>query len=105
MDSERVLAAHSDSAAVLASILDQTTPTFSEADTGYELLFRALDFTSEPPPHPGMPSSMIFITSLLADLTPEHAIKLQQEGIGPGRKFGCGLFIPQKGITSVKRED
>ena len=65
MDSERVLAAHSDSAAVLASILDQTTPTFSEADTGYELLFRALDFTSEPPPHPGMPSSMIFITSLL----------------------------------------
>jgi CRISPR-associated protein Cas6 len=48
----------------------------------------------------------IFTRSLmLADLTPEHAIKLQQEGIGPGRKYGCGLFIPQKGISAVKRED
>lgn len=65
LDSERVLVAHSDSTAELASTLDQTTPTFSEVDTGYELLFRALDFTSEPASHPGMTSSMIFITSLL----------------------------------------
>jgi len=65
MDAERVLAAHSDSAAELASILDQATPTFSEADTGYELLFRALDFVGSPEDRPGMPSSVIFITSLL----------------------------------------
>lgn len=53
-----------------------------------------------------MQDGYVYTRSLmLADLTPEHAIKLQQEGIGPGRKFGCGLFIPQKGITSVKRED
>ncbi len=53
-----------------------------------------------------MQDGYIFTRSLmLAELTPEHAIKLQQEGIGPGRKFGCGLFIPQKGISAVKRED
>jgi hypothetical protein len=65
LDSERVLVAHSDSSAELASVLDNTSPSFSELDTGYELLFRALDFNSEKPPRPGMPSSMIFITSLL----------------------------------------
>jgi hypothetical protein len=65
LDSERVLVSHSDSAAELASVLDNTIPSFSELDTGYELLFRALDFTSEKAPRAGMPSSMIFITSLL----------------------------------------
>jgi len=48
---------------------------------------------------------LVFTRSLMvADLTPEDAIKLQQEGIGPGRKFGCGLFLPQKGIKPVKPE-
>ena len=65
MDTERVLATHSDSAAELASILDQLTPTFSEADTGYELLFRALDFVGSSEDQAGMPSSVIFVTSLL----------------------------------------
>lgn len=41
---------------------------------------------------------------MVAELAPEHAVKLQQEGIGPGRKFGCGLFLPQKGIASVKAD-
>lgn len=49
---------------------------------------------------------VIFTRSLMvADLSPEHAIKLQQDGIGNGQKYGCGLFIPQKGIKAVNADD
>lgn len=39
---------------------------------------------------------------MIADLDPEESVRLQQKGIGPGRKIGCGLFIPHKGIKAVK---
>ncbi len=39
---------------------------------------------------------------MIADLEPESAVLLQQKGIGPGRKMGCGLFLPHKGIKPVK---
>lgn len=39
---------------------------------------------------------------MVADLEPEEAVRLQQRGIGAGRKFGCGLFLPHKGIKAVK---
>ena len=38
---------------------------------------------------------------MVADVDREHAVLLQQRGIGPGRKMGCGLFIPHKGIAPV----
>lgn len=38
---------------------------------------------------------------MLADLEPEEAIVLQQNGVGPYRMLGCGLFIPHKGIKAV----
>jgi len=38
---------------------------------------------------------------MIADLEPEQAVLLQQKGVGEGRKMGCGLFIPHKGIKSV----
>ena len=38
---------------------------------------------------------------MVADLEPEEAIVLQRHGIGTGRKMGCGLFIPHKGIKPV----
>jgi CRISPR-associated protein Cas6 len=41
---------------------------------------------------------------LLADLSAEESLRLQQRGLGPGRYFGCGLFIPYKGIKAVKRQ-
>jgi CRISPR-associated protein Cas6 len=44
-------------------------------------------------------------TLLIADLSPEHALLLQQRGLGEGRKKGFGLFIPHKGITAVTSED
>jgi CRISPR-associated protein Cas6 len=38
---------------------------------------------------------------MLADLTAEESILLQQHGIGPHREMGCGIFIPHKGIDAV----
>ena len=47
----------------------------------------------------------VFTRSLMvADLAPEDAIKLQQDGLGQGRKYGCGLFLPQKGIKAVNAD-
>jgi CRISPR-associated protein Cas6 len=39
---------------------------------------------------------------MVADLDPEQAVRLQQQGLGPLRRMGCGLFIPHKGIDSVR---
>ena len=48
------------------------------------------------------PDRQVFTRSLLiAELKTEQSIKLQQEGLGEGRKHGCGLFIPHKGIAPV----
>jgi CRISPR-associated protein Cas6 len=41
---------------------------------------------------------------MVTDLTAEESIRLQQRGLGPCRYFGCGLFIPYKGIKSVSRQ-
>lgn len=49
------------------------------------------------------PDGILHTRSLMiADLEPEPAVMLQQKGIGEGRKIGCGLFIPHKGIKAVK---
>jgi CRISPR-associated protein Cas6 len=53
----------------------------------------------------GFPEGPVFTRSLMvAELTPEHSIRLQQVGLGGGRKIGCGLFIPHKGIKPVKQD-
>jgi len=39
---------------------------------------------------------------MIADLDSEPAVTLQQKGVGPGRKIGCGLFLPHRGIKAVK---
>ncbi len=52
------------------------------------------------------PDGEIYTRSLmLADLSNEDAVTLQQKGIGEGRKIGCGLFVPHKGIKAVNSED
>ncbi len=44
----------------------------------------------------------IFTRSLMvANLTPEESVLLQQSGIGSGRLMGCGLFVPHRGIDAV----
>jgi len=48
----------------------------------------------------------IFTRSImLAELKPQESITVQQHGIGEGRKLGCGLFIPHKGIAAVKESE
>lgn len=42
---------------------------------------------------------------MLAGLTPEHSLLLQQSGLGAGRKLGCGLFIPHKDIADLRARD
>jgi len=38
---------------------------------------------------------------MLHELTREHALRLQQQGLGTGRKLGCGIFIPHKTAYAV----
>ena len=38
---------------------------------------------------------------MIAELSPEESLKIQHHGIGQHQHMGCGLFIPQKGITEV----
>ena len=53
--------------------------------------------------HVILPEQALLTRSLmLADLHAEEAVRLQERGIGPHRKLGCGIFIPQKGIDAVE---
>jgi CRISPR-associated protein Cas6 len=38
---------------------------------------------------------------MIADLSVEQSVRLQEEGIGPHRELGCGLFVPHKDIKEV----
>lgn len=39
---------------------------------------------------------------MIADLDNDSSIRLQQYGLGGGRKLGCGLFMPHKSIKTLK---
>jgi CRISPR-associated protein Cas6 len=38
---------------------------------------------------------------MIADLDQETSVNLQENGLGPFRHYGCGIFMPQKGIRAV----
>ena len=38
---------------------------------------------------------------MIADLDKASSLSLQETGVGPGRHFGCGIFLPHKGIRAV----
>ena len=38
---------------------------------------------------------------MIADLDKSSSVALQEVGIGPHRHFGCGIFVPHKGIKAV----
>jgi len=42
---------------------------------------------------------------MIADLRAEESVRLQEQGIGPMRHMGCGIFIPHKGIEAVKKDE
>jgi len=53
-----------------------------------------------------LPGQTIYTRSImLAELTVDDAILLQQEGIGAHRNFGCGLFMPSKSISAVSGKE
>jgi CRISPR-associated protein Cas6 len=47
-----------------------------------------------------LPGKTVFTRRLMvADLSVQDSVKLQQRGLGPGRKLGWGLFLPHKGMA------
>jgi CRISPR-associated protein Cas6 len=42
---------------------------------------------------------------MIADLDKPTSIALQEEGVGPLRHYGCGIFLPHKGIRAVGSEE
>jgi hypothetical protein len=42
---------------------------------------------------------------MLAELKQLESIRLQEHGLGDGRKHGCGIFMPQKDIKAVNSDD
>jgi CRISPR-associated protein Cas6 len=42
---------------------------------------------------------------MLAELEQDESVRLQQYGLGEGRKLGCGIFLPQKDIKAVNSDD
>ena len=42
---------------------------------------------------------------MIADISPEESISLQENGIGHFYSYGCGIFIPQKGVTSGNSDE
>lgn len=49
-----------------------------------------------------LPDQTVYTRSLmLADLEKEESVRIQETGLGPMRQYGCGLFMPQKGIKAV----
>ena len=49
------------------------------------------------------PNGKLFTRHLMiADLDSDPSIKIQQQGLGDHRELGCGLFLPHKGIKTLK---
>jgi CRISPR-associated protein Cas6 len=40
---------------------------------------------------------------MLANLSVEESLRLQERGLGSHRQMGCGIFLPHKGIDAVKK--
>lgn len=42
---------------------------------------------------------------MIADLDQPTSVTIQEEGVGPLRQLGCGIFLPHKGIRAVGEEE
>ncbi|MFK5893751.1 MAG: type I-MYXAN CRISPR-associated protein Cas6/Cmx6, partial [Pseudomonadota bacterium] len=42
---------------------------------------------------------------MLADLSSEDSLLIQSTGVGENYLYGCGVFIPQKGIKAINKDD
>lgn len=50
-------------------------------------------------------SERITRSLMVADMKQAESVRLQQHGLGEGRKLGCGIFMPQKDIKAVNSDD
>ena len=48
-------------------------------------------------------SPLLTRSIMLADLSVQDSVRLQEQGIGEHGLIGCGIFIPHKGIDAVKK--
>jgi len=78
------------------AFLEQAQQELCELDIKCRKMLGGISHTLEFPDGPVHTRSL-----MLADLEPEQSVLLQQHGLGPGRSFGCGLFLPHKGIKPV----
>lgn len=42
---------------------------------------------------------------MIAEMKKDESVRIQQHGLGEGRKLGCGIFFPQKDIKAVNSDD
>ena len=49
----------------------------------------------------GEESERFGFSLMLHGLSPEHSLRMQQAGLGAGRKLGCGIFVPHRSAAAV----
>lgn len=49
----------------------------------------------------GEESERFGFSLMLHGLSPEHSLRVQEAGLGAGRKLGCGIFVPHRSAAAV----
>ena len=80
--------------------LEQAAAQLAEMDISARKMLGGIAHSMQFPDGPVHTRSL-----MVAELEPEQSVRLQQLGLGPGRSFGCGLFMPHKGIKPVMQDD
>jgi CRISPR-associated protein Cas6 len=46
-------------------------------------------------------AEVVGFSLMLHELSPEDSLRIQASGLGAGRKYGCGIFVPHKSAAAV----
>ena len=79
--------------------LRQVIKIFGELQIRSKTLLAGRTLSLEGPSGPVQTRSL-----MVANLKQDDSLRLQEEGVAEGRHFGCGLFIPHKGIAKVSAQ-
>jgi CRISPR-associated protein Cas6 len=80
-----------------AAVLDWVASQLREIDIKPRKMLCGTEHVIETPQGPLRTRSL-----MIADLEVDESLRLQEQGLGPYRHLGCGLFIPHKGIDDVR---